>query len=248
MPDILVRENAPDLAYVKTQGSNKDLPAVIFLGGFRSDMEGTKAIFLEELCKKNSQTYVRFDYRGHGQSQGVFEEACISDWAQDARDVIEHCTSGPVILVGSSMGGWISLLIAIKLKRVEGLIGLAAAPDFTLWMEEKMDEDQKFSLKEKGYFELPNDYDPAPYIITKTLIEDGRKNKLLDSEVNIDAPVRLIQGMKDADVEWQTAHRIKNAINGENVEVILLENADHRLSAPEELKILENTLNDMLGV
>ena len=246
MVEFLKRDNAPDLAYVKTKTTNHNLPDVVFLGGFRSDMEGTKAMYLEEQCKKRGQGYVRFDYRGHGKSKGVFEEACISEWAQDAQDIIEHCTSDAVILVGSSMGGWISLLTAQKSDRVTGLIGLAAAPDFTLWMEAGMNEDQKQQLNNEGYFELPNDYDSEPYIITKKLIEDGRQNALLEQEIQIAIPVRLIQGMKDTDVEWQVAHRIKNVITGNDVEVILLENADHRLSTPDELQVLNNTLEGIL--
>ena len=245
MPEFLKRNNAPDLAYVKSKGANHSLPLIVFLGGFRSDMEGTKALYLEEQCKQRDQSFIRFDYRGHGQSEGVFEEACISDWAQDAQDIIEQCTSGPIILVGSSMGGWISLLIALKLDRVAGLVGLAAAPDFTTWMEERMSVQQKEQLESDGYFELPNDYDDTPYIITKKLIEDGRQNTLLDKEVSINVPVRLIQGMKDTDVEWQVAHRIKNAIIGDNVEVVLLENADHRLSSPDQLEVLNKTLEKL---
>ena len=244
MLEFLTRNQAPDLAYIKTDSVKSDLPTIVFLGGFRSDMEGTKATYLEEQCKKRGQGYVRFDYRGHGQSAGKFEDACISDWAQDALDIIDHCTVGPVILVGSSMGGWVSLLTAQKLKRVEALVGLAAAPDFTIWMEEGMSAEQKQELKEKGFFYLPNDYGD-PYAITRKLLEDGRKNVLLDKEIKLDIPVRLIQGMKDADVEWQVAHRIKNAITGNDTEVILLENADHRLSSPEQLEVLNGTLEKL---
>lgn len=245
MSEFLSRENAPKLAYVATDGDDS-FPTVMFLGGFRSDMEGTKAIYLEEQCKRRKQKYVRFDYRGHGKSEGIFEESCISEWAQDAIDILDQCTSGPVILVGSSMGGWISLLAAIeKPDRVKAIVGLAAAPDFTQWMEAGMDESQKNSLEKEGFFALPNDYD-EPYIITKKLLEDGRQRSLLQGEIKIDIPVRLIQGMKDTDVEWQTAHRIKNAITGDDVEVILLENADHRLSDPDQLSVLNEILGSLL--
>lgn len=245
MPDFLTRENSPDLAYIKVEGDSS-LPTVMFLGGFRSDMEGTKAIYLEEQCKSRNQSYIRFDYRGHGISQGVFEESCISEWTQDALDIFEHCTIGQVILVGSSMGGWISLLMALKkLERIQAIIGLAAAPDFTQWMEEGMSEEQKESLETQGQFELPNDYD-EPYIITKKLLDDGRQNSLLGGPIDINVPVRLIQGMKDVDVEWQVSHRIKNAITGSDVEVILLEEADHRLSNPDQLAVLNSTLEDLL--
>lgn len=249
MVQFLERVAAPNLAYIKTDssGAGSDLPAVVFLGGFRSDMEGTKAIYLENKCKERGQAYVRFDYRGHGKSEGKFEEACISEWAQDAADILDHCISGDVILVGSSMGGWLSLLLGQKNPaRIKAIIGLAAAPDFTTWMEAAMSDAQRGDLSDKGFFELPNDYDDAPYIITKKLIDDGRNNILLNSRIELEMPVRLIQGMKDADVEWQVAHRIKNAITGDDVEVILLEEADHRLSTPDQLEVLNQTLEKLL--
>ena len=248
MVEFLKRDNAPDLAYVSLESTDKgeNLPTLMFLGGFRSDMEGTKALFLEEKCRARGQAFIRFDYRGHGVSEGKFEEACISDWTQDAKDILEHCTKGPVMLVGSSMGGWISLLLALQRPdRIHSFIGLAAAPDFTKIMEAMMSDEQKNALENKGYFDLPNDYD-TPYIITKKLIEDGRQNCLLDKNLKINIPIRLIQGMKDTDVEWQTAHRIKNSILNDDAEVILLENADHRLSTPEDLEILDKTVQSLL--
>jgi pimeloyl-ACP methyl ester carboxylesterase len=245
MPDFLKRENEPDLAYIRCDGGNNDLPTVVFLGGFRSDMEGTKATYLEAECKKRDQSYVRFDYRGHGQSGGMFEEGCIGEWTKDAQDIIETQTRGPVILIGSSMGGWVSLLLAQKIERIVGLIGLAAAPDFTLWMEERMNDEQRAQLASDGFFLVPNDYG-EPYKVTQKILDDGRANALLEKGIHLDIPVRLIQGMKDADVEWQVAHRIKNAISGDDVEVILLENADHRLSKPDELEMIGQTLRRLI--
>lgn len=255
MVEILKREHSPDLAYVKIDKdvkidagvSSQKLPTIMFLGGFRSDMEGTKALFLEKKCKERGAAFIRFDYRGHGRSEGKFEEACISDWAQDAMDILDHCTSGPVMLIGSSMGGWISLLLALqKSDRVHSIIGLAAAPDFTKIMEQRMSEQQRQALEENGFFDLPNHYDDQPYVITKKLIEDGRKNSLLDKDIAIDKPVRLIQGVQDADVEWQTAGRIQEAITGGDVEVILLEEADHRLSSPDQLAVLDKVMMGLL--
>lgn len=243
MPDFLKRINAPDLAYLTIKGEKQ--PFVMFLGGFRSDMMGTKAQFLEDQCKEMGLPYIRFDYRGHGESGGKFEEACISDWAQDALDILDNCTEGEVILIGSSMGGWISLLVGLQRpERIKAIIGLAAAPDFTKWMEERMTNEQHENLSADGYFELPNEYD-NPYIITQKLLEDGHQNSLLESDIAIECPVRLIQGMKDDAVEWQTAHRIRNALVSKDVEVALIEEADHRLSSPNELHILQNTLNDL---
>jgi pimeloyl-ACP methyl ester carboxylesterase len=246
MHSLLKRDNLPNLAYVKQPAAEGNkLPMIVFLGGFRSDMQGTKAIYLEELCREQGRAYVRFDYRGHGQSEGKFEEACISDWVQDASDIVHECTSEPVILVGSSMGGWISLLLASKEpKSVAAFIGLAAAPDFTTWMESDVSELQIANLQEKGYFLLENDYD-SPYVITKKLLEDGRQNTLLDKVIDINLPVRLIQGKKDTAVPWEVAKKIKNAIKGDDVAIEFLENADHRLSAPNELALLKKVISEL---
>lgn len=245
---FLERPDRPPLAYVRTNGRT-DLPTVIFLGGFRSDMQGTKATFLEERCKARAQSYIRFDYSGHGESGGEFEDGTITGWADDAADIIQSLTEGPLVLVGSSMGGWISLLLALRYpSKVIGLVGLAAAPDFTREMAADIDDDQRRMLEEKGYFELENDYSDEPYIITRKLVEDGNSNLLLDKDIVLDIPVRIIQGMKDADVEWQTAHRIKNAITGEDVEVCLIEDGDHRLSGEKELELIDRMVCAVSGI
>ena len=236
---FLQRPNAPSLAYRKQDGTNKDLPTVLFLTGFCSDMEGTKAAFLAEECAKRGQSYLRFDYRAHGASEGVFEDSTIGLWKQDALDVLDELTKGPVVLVGSSMGGWISLLVARDRKdRVKGLIGLAAAPDFTREIVDKANNEERALLQSKGQFPLPNDYSDKPYIITQNLIDDGEDHILLEGPINIDVPVRLLQGMKDADVPWQKAHRISNALTSQDKKVYLLEDGDHRLSRPQDLELL----------
>lgn len=239
----LKRPNAPDLAYRYSAGDN-DLPVIVFLGGFRSDMEGTKASFFEAKAKARGQGYLRFDYRGHGRSGGDFAASVLSDWVCDALDIITHCTSfRPLVLVGSSMGGWISLILAQNRDlNVRALVGLAAAPDFTQWMEQKMSAAQRQELADKGFFDLPNDY-AEPYRITKALLDDGRKNSILDKKLDFDFPVRLIQGKKDADVPWQTAHQIEGVINGKDVKLSLLNEADHRLSAPDELEHIESVIS-----
>lgn len=243
----LERTNKPNLAYAKYGGSNKAAPTLMFLGGFRSDMEGTKAIFLENFCKEREIRFVRFDYSGHGVSGGEFTDGCISEWASDAQDILDHCTVGQVMLVGSSMGGWISLLLALKNKaRIHSIVGLAAAPDFTKIMEVRMNEQQKALLESQGYFALDNDYSDDPYIITKKLIDDGRSQSLLDSSIDVQCPVRLIQGQKDTDVAWQTAGQIKQSIHHDDVTVILLKDADHRLSSPDQLDILRETIEGFL--
>lgn len=243
---FLKREEAPDIAYIRTNGETDALPTVVFLTGFRSDMMGTKAEFLASSCVRRGQNCLRFDYRGHGQSGGRFEDGTIGLWLSDALAAIDSLTTGPLILVGSSMGGWIALHVALARKeRVAGLIGLAAAPDFTRQIAAMMKDAQKQQLATKGFFTEPNDYDDRPYIITRGLLEDGEKQCLLDAPIRIDCPVRLMQGMKDADVSWQTAHRIASAITGGDKKVYLREHGDHRLSAPDDLALLEKLVMEL---
>ena len=245
-PKFLKRTNKPDVAYIQYQGTSNS-PTILFLGGFRSDMMGSKASFLHTQCEARGQSYVRFDYSGHGQSGGEFEKGCISDWCQDAQDVLDHVISGDVILVGSSMGGWISLLLARdNSARIKALVGIAAASDFTGWMEERMSDLQKQALQEEGFFELPSDYG-SPYIITKKLIEDGRKNFLLTNKIDIDIPVRLLQGKQDKDVPWQTAEDIKQALVSQDVEIIYREESNHSLSSPEDLSVLNDVITKIFS-
>lgn len=235
-----------EIAYVRTPPIDQGLPGVVFMGGYRSDMDGTKALFLEQECAVRGQAFIRFDYGGHGKSGGAFVDGTIGTWMEDALAVIDQLTEGPQILVGSSMGGWISLLCALaRPSRVACVIGLAAAPDFTRDVRAKMAPDHVRQMEEKGYFEEPNDYSPEPYIFTRALLEDGERRCLLDAPIPLTIPVRLIQGMQDADVEWQKAHRIKAALPGADVDVILIESGDHRLSRAEDLAILGRVLGDL---
>lgn len=243
---FLKREGAPDIAYIRTKGENEGLPCVVFLSGFRSDMMGTKAEFLASSCARRGQPYLRFDYRGHGQSGGAFEDGTIGLWLSDALAAIDALTDGPLILVGSSMGGWLALLAALARKeRTKGLVGLAAAPDFTREIPTRMNAAQKSQMDKEGFFTQPSDYGDAPLVFTRTLLEEGEAHCLLDAPVAIDCPVRLIQGMKDADVPWQTAHRISNAITGADKKVFLREDGDHRLSAAGDLALLEQLVVEL---
>ena len=251
MTQFLTRKNAPKLAYVHIPGKPGKL-TIMFLGGFRSDMEGTKATYLEKWCEIEGYGYIRFDYRGHGGSGGAFEESCISEWTQDAQDILNHCVKEgpkaktPVILVGSSMGGWISLLLALKQSEIiQALIGIAAAPDFTSWMERDMTTEQYVQLKDQGFFDLPNDYD-EPYKITQKLLDDGRDHCLLEGEIKLDLPVRLIQGKKDSAVPWQTAEKIKERLSSQDVEIIYREKGDHSLSTPDDLGILCDVIKKLI--
>lgn len=250
--EYLEREQAPRLAYRTLEADERGapLPAVMFCGGFRSDMEGTKAQFLEDRCRERGQAYIRFDYRGHGSSGGAFEEGTIGRWKDDTLAILDHVAKGPVIIVGSSMGGWLALLAALERPaRVKGLIGIAAAPDFTRDIyESQMDDAARAALKENGYVKVPSEYSDEPYRITKALIDDGEKWCLLDRALALPMPIRLLQGMKDSDVPWQKAYRIKKALRDESsAEVILIESGDHRLSRPEDLALLDQQVRDLSG-
>jgi len=242
---FLKREGRPDIAYQRTEGKNAVLPTVVFMGGFRSDMTGTKAEFLSEACAARGQNYVRFDYSGHGQSGGDFLEGTIGAWLDDALAVVDTMTEGPLILVGSSMGGWIALRAALERKElVKGLIGLAAAPDFTRDIPRMMTDAQKEEMESKGYFTEPNEYDSS-YIFTRKLLEEGERHCVLDGPIRIDCPVRLIQGMKDSDVPWQTAQRIADALTTTNKKVYLREEGTHRLSSEDDLALLDALVTEL---
>lgn len=238
----LKRPGNTTLAYHYTPGdADTDLPMVFFLGGFKSDMAGTKATFLEAQCRSRGQGYLRFDYSGHGESDGQFKDGTISGWTQDAMDMLDHIAPDRVVLVGSSMGGWIALLLALKRRNVVfGVVGIAAAPDFTLRMwDEILTQDQRAEVEEKGFLTVDNDYSDDPYIFTKALFDDGRKNSLLGQTQKIAVPVSLIQGMLDPDVPWETTAQIQKSFEGAEIDVVLIDDGDHRLSRPSDLDIID---------
>ncbi len=236
-PQYLETAYGAKIAYHKHEGKG---PGVVFLGGFMSDMEGSKALALEAYCKRVGRAFLRFDYQGHGQSSGTFAEGTIGIWARDAMTVLDTLTEGPQILVGSSMGGWISMLVSkARPGRVKGFVGIAAAPDFTvrMWNEDFGDAEREEILA-KGAFMRPCDYGDEPYTITKALIEDGWDNRVIAGPLKMDMPVRLIQGTEDADVPWQTAQMIADKLTSDDVEIILVPGGDHRLSTDQDLKRL----------
>lgn len=243
--DFLETQSGRRIAYVKTEGQG---PGVVFLGGFMSDMEGSKALALEAWAKRQGHAFLRFDYSGHGQSSEEFTEGCIGDWAEDARAAIMTLTDGPQVLVGSSMGGWISALIIRALpEKVAGFIGIAAAPDFTedsMWRD--FSDDQRAELMEKGLVYLPSDYD-MPYPITRRLIEDGRDNLVLRRPLVMPFPVRLLQGTEDDAVERQVALNLFDHIEGDDVRLSFVKGADHSFSTPDCLMQIEATLDELLG-
>jgi len=220
---------------------------VFFLGGFKSDMEGSKAIFLEKWAKKRKRSFLRFDYSGHGQSSGDFLNLGIGDWCNDAKQIIGLTENNGIILVGSSMGGWIALLLSRELgSRLKGLITIAAAPDFTeesMW--KNFTEDQKKEVLNKGVLYLPSDYS-EPYPITRYLIENGRQNLVLCEPLELTCPVRLMQGTEDTAVTRETALKLFDHINADDLSLFFKRGADHSFSDQGCLEILEKNLEDIL--
>jgi pimeloyl-ACP methyl ester carboxylesterase len=219
---------------------------VVFLGGFKSDMTGTKAIYLRDWAETQGRAFLRFDYSGHGQSSGDFLDGAIGDWFEDARAAIKTLTSGPQILVGSSMGGWIALLLAREMpERVAGLVGIAAAPDFT---EDEMwagfTEAQKSELA-AGQVALPSDYADEPYIITRRLIEEGRSRLVLRSPLTLPFPTRLLQGSADTDVPPAVALRLLDHATGPDIRLTLVKGADHRFSTPDCLSLITQAIAEV---
>ncbi len=234
------------IAYHFTPGAG---PTLVFLGGLKSDMEGTKAVHLEAWCESQGRAFLRFDYSGHGESSGEFTEGCIGDWAKDAMAALAHLTEGPLLLIGSSMGGWISLLCAKKMsERIAGLVTIAAAPDFTedsMWAG--FSKAQKAELEREGQVALPSDYG-EPYIITKHLIEEGRQNLVLREPLDLPFPTRFLQGTHDEDVEMSVAIRLIEHATGPDMRLVVLKNGDHRFSDPAGLQLIEDAINNVLQV
>lgn len=243
-PDYLESPQGRRIAFHRSLGAG---PGVVFLGGFRSDMEGTKALHLERWAQDRGRAFVRFDYSGHGQSGGRFEDGAIGDWAEDAAAVVSALTEGPQILVGSSMGGWIALLLARAMpERLAGLIGIAAAPDFTedsVWAGAT--EPQRDAILRDGFLALPSEYSDEPYVFTRRLIEDGREHLVLRSPLALPFSVRLLQGTADADVPVSVALRLLDHADGPDIRLTLVRGADHRFSTPDCLGLIEECLTDL---
>ncbi|WP_207460145.1 alpha/beta hydrolase [Azospirillum sp. SYSU D00513] len=225
-------------------------PGVMFLGGFMSDMSGSKALTLEAWAAERGVAFTRFDYQGHGVSSGRFKDGTIGLWADDALAVLDEVTSGPQILVGSSMGGWMMLLTALRRpERVAALVGIAAAPDFTedlMW--DVFDEETRRLILEEGVWNRPTQYSPDPQPLTRALIEEGRDHLLLRGPIPFAGPVRLLHGMEDPDVPWRVSLRIADALTTQDVRIALIKDGDHRLSRDQDLALLCRTLDELLGV
>ena len=242
----LVRDDGVELAWKRLPGRG---PTLVFLPGFRSDMEGSKAVHLAQFAAARGWAMLRLDYSGHGASGGRFEDGTIGLWSADALRMIDSLTEGPLLLVGSSMGGWIGLKLALaRPDRVMGFVGIAAAPDFTetlIW--ETLPASSQAALMEHGVIHTPSDYG-EPLAITRALIEDGRRHLLLGGPIPLRCPVRLLQGQKDADVPWATALTLGRQVESEDVQVTLIKDGDHRLSRDSDLALLEDVVLRLLPV
>ena len=239
----------PDGGHVAYRFLPGDAPTVVFLCGYASEMTGTKARFLHRVCAEAGHAYLRFDYRGRGASSGRFEDGTIGSWTEDACAVIEAATRGPLVLVGSSMGGWIMLLVARRLpERVRALVGVAAAPDFTEdRMLARMSHDERRTLETRGVLRVPSRYSDDPYPVTMRLVEDARERLQLRDRIPIDCPVRLIHGYRDDDVPWSTSLRLASRLRSDDVAVEIVRDGEHRLSRNADLARLARTLHGVLG-
>ena len=231
---LLSRPDGATIAYEEVEGTS---PGVVFLHGLMSDRGGNKARALEAHCTTRGYGFVRFDMFGHGDSSGRFEDGGVSRWTEDAIAVLDHLTTGPQIVVGSSMGGWVMVrTVLARPDRVAGMLGIAPAPDFT---EDQMwrgfSDAQRMKLMSDGILEIPSDYGDGPYRISRHLIEDGRKNLVLTADIPITCPVRFIHGQRDTAVPWERSLMLAERITGKDVEIHLIKDGDHRLSLPHEL-------------
>lgn len=232
------------LAYMRQPGA---APTFVWLGGLKSDMAGTKAEALADWAAERGQGFVRFDYAGHGRSEGRFEEQNMSRWLSDALAVIDELTAGPLVLVGSSMGGWAALLAArARPGRVKALLLIAPAADFTerlMWAG--FDPEVRRQIEQTGHWERPSAYDPEPYIITRQLIEDGRRHLLMDAAIPFSGPVHILQGGRDPDVPEAHVRALAERIEAPELRFDLIADGDHRLSRPQDLERLVSAANGL---
>ncbi len=242
---FLTSSHGQSLAY-RHRAAAPGAQTFVWLSGFKSDMNGTKVVALERWATESGQGFLAFDYSGHGASAGAFDEGTISLWRQDALDVIDALASGPLVLVGSSMGGWMALLAALaRPEDVSGMVLVAPAPDFTeklMWAG--MPEQARAEIMENGYTLRPSDYD-EPYRITRALIEDGRQWQLLDEPLPVDCPVRILQGMRDDDVPWTHAQSLVAALTTDDVVLALIKDGDHRLSRDQDIARLQGYCEEL---
>ena len=240
-PEYFTRSDGVRLAFRRVKGAG---PALVFLPGYKSDMMGSKALALEAWAVRAGRAVLRFDYAGCGESEGAFEDGTLISWAEDAQAIVESVERGPVLLIGSSMGGWIMLLLAQALgSQVKGMIGIAAAPDFTDW---GFSAQEKGTLQKYGRLERPSDYGPEAVLTTRGFWESGQANRVLGAEIAFTGPVRLLHGQGDVDVPWDVSLRLAAQLRSDDVQVIMIKDGDHRLSRPQDLALLERTVTLLL--
>lgn len=247
----LTRPDGETLAYQTDRSAKPAGPTeLVWLGGFKSDMTGTKAEALSHWARGAERNFLRFDYFAHGASSGDFRQGTIGRWLDDALTAIDTLTTGPLVLVGSSMGGWITLLAALaRPERAKALVLIAPAPDFTealMWAG--FSDEIRETLKREGIYREPSEYDDEPYEITMKLIEEGRKHLLLGAPIDFRGPVRILQGMQDESVPWQHAMRLVEALTSTDVTINISKTGDHRLSTAADIARLVATVEDVLGV
>ena len=239
-PSILTRTDGATIAYHRRGGTS---PGIVFLGGYMSDMTGTKARALDAFAAARGQAFLRFDYFGHGASSGDFALATVGRWKEDALAVLDELTQAPQILIGSSLGGWIMLLVALaRPERVKALVGIAAAPDATALMWERFPTEVRDKIMRDGAARLPSAYSPDGYLYTRKLIEEGRGHLLMPASIPIACPVRLLHGMRDPDVPSQRSLALAERLAGNDVQVMLVKDGDHRLSTENDLALLARTI------
>ena len=242
---ILTRRDGATIAYRRSLGKG---PGIVFIHGLRSDQSGSKALAIEAHCAEQGRAFLAFDLYGHGASSGRFEEGSIGLWCEDVVAALDALTDGPQILVGSSLGGWLMLLATLRRpEKVAALLGIAAAPDFTEdLMLQEFDDEQRQALAQHGQVMIEDCYGGEPYAITRHLIEEARSHLLLREEILIDCPVALVQGQQDPDVPWDTALRLAECLSSEQVTVTLVKSAGHRLSEPDNINLILQTLERLL--
>ena len=239
---------------------NSREPTLVWLSGYRSDMQGSKAVAADELAEKLGIACIRFDYSGHGESGGAFAQGTISRWLEEALAVIDHIGPEELVLIGSSMGGWIALRLAEEIRKrgrdperkapsLKGMVLIAPAPDFTSELiEPQLTDEQRRSLAERGYFDEPSEYSPEPNIFTRALIEDGRENRVLRGIIETGCPVHILQGMRDPDVPFAHALRLLDHLPADDTVLTLIRDGDHRLSRPQDLDRMVAAIAELVGI
>lgn len=235
-----IERNGNILAYHHTPGAG---PTIVFLPGYASDMSGSKAVAIDTWAREKGQACLRFDYAGCGESGGAFEDQTLASWCDDALTVIDGVTTGPIVLVGSSMGGWVMLLVALaRSERVTAMVGIAAAPDFTDW---GFTDEQKVMLRNAGRIDEHSIYSPEPTVTTYAFWESGEANRLMDGPIDLSVPTRLIHGQRDPDVPWEYSLTLAGLLRSDDVQTLLVKDGDHRLSRLQDIALILKAVEDV---